>query len=127
MAYRPIGFDGHLAPSELTIGLNSGEKGLAVSPVPVKPLPSVPPACDPTSSEGCKPELFDGLPEVELFDSEAAAWKRLPHFESGTRYTIDSPARYVDATSGSVLIRFVNDLSDSVGFAVDLSITGAVE
>jgi len=127
MAYRPIGFDGRLAPTELTIGLNSGEKGLAVSPVPVKPLPTVPPPCDPASTDDCKPELFDGLPEVEVFDAEAAAWKRLPHFESGNRYTVDAPTRYVDATTGTVLIRFVNDLSESVGFAVDLSISGTVE
>jgi hypothetical protein len=127
MAYRPISFDGRLAPTELTIGLNSGEKGLAVSPVPVKPLPTAPPPCDPASSDDCEPELVDGLPEVEVFDAEAAAWKRLPHFESGTRYTVDSPARYVDATTGTVLLRFVNELSDSVGFAVDLSISGTVE
>ncbi len=31
LAYRPVGFEGRIAPSQLTIGLNFGEKGLSVS------------------------------------------------------------------------------------------------
>jgi hypothetical protein len=127
MAYRPIGFEGRLTATQLAIGLNSGEKGLAVEPVPVKPLASLPPACEPSPTDDCVPDVVDGLAEVELFDIEAGAWKPLPHFQSGTQYAIDSPARYVDPTSGTVLVRFVNDVSENVGFSVDVSITGDVE
>ena len=36
------------------------------------------------------------------------------------------PARYVDPASGTVLVRYVNDRQDNVGFSVDFSITGTV-
>jgi hypothetical protein len=32
----------------------------------------------------------------------------------------------MDATSGSVLVRYVNDRMDNVGFSVDMSISGEV-
>lgn len=127
MAYRPIGFDGRMTATELAIGLNFGDPGLTIPPIPVEPLASVPPPCKPSAKVDCFVEEFDGLAEVELFDIEAGVWTRLPHLHNGARYAVDSPARYVDPTSGTVLIRFVNDVSDGVGFGVDLSITGDVE
>jgi len=45
---------------------------------------------------------------------------------SGLRYAVDEPAHYVDPTTGTVLVRFINDASDSVGFSLDLSITGDI-
>jgi hypothetical protein len=45
---------------------------------------------------------------------------------SGARYAVDEPAHYVDPTTGTVLIRFINDSNDPVGFQLDLSITGDV-
>ncbi len=56
----------------------------------------------------------------------AAAWRRLPHLAAGTRYAIEEPQRYIDRSTGTVLVRFVND-ADQVGFSLDLSITGVVE
>jgi hypothetical protein len=127
LAYRPVGFEGRIAPSQLTVGLNFGEKGLSVAPEPVKPLASIPPACVPSATEPCKPAEFDNLAEIDLFDIQQSAWKRLPRFQNGTQYTVDSPARYVDPSSGTVLIRFVNDVTDSVGFSIDVSISGEIE
>jgi hypothetical protein len=127
VAYRPVGFEGRITPSQLTIGMNFGEKGLSVSPEPVKPLASIPPACEPSATDPCKPAEFDNLADIELFDIEQGAWKRLPHFQNGTQYAVDSPARYIDPMSGTVLIRFVNDVSDSVGFSIDVSISGDIE
>jgi hypothetical protein len=127
LAYRPIGFEGRLSPSQLTIGLNFGEKGLTVSPEPVKPLATPPPKCEPTATTECVPANIDNLADVEVYDIEQGTWKRLPRFQSGVQYAVDSPARYVDPTSGTVLIRFVNDQSDSVGFSIDVSISGDIE
>ena len=127
LAYRPVGFEGRITPSELTIGLNFGEKGLSVSPEPIKPLASIPPACVPSATDTCQPAAVDNLAETELFDIQQGAWKRLPRFENGTQYAVDSPARYVDPSSGTVLVRFVNDASDSVGFSIDVSISGDIE
>lgn len=133
IAYRPIGFEGRITATELAIGLNTGDRGAIppvpvepLPPVPVKPPPSIPPACqDPTTKE-CAGVGFGQLADVELFDISTQSWIRLPQFENGTRYAVADPARYVDPVSGSVIVRFVNDRADNVGFSVDLSITGDV-
>ena len=45
---------------------------------------------------------------------------------ASARYSVDQPARFVDPTTGTVLLRFINDANDPVGFQLDLSITGDV-
>jgi hypothetical protein len=127
VAYRPIGFEGRIAATELTIGLNSGDAGLAIPPVRVKPLASIPPSCPTPPTIDCGPIASDGLPEIELFDLEAQDWRRLPHLDPAARSSVADPARYVDPISASVLVRFVNDSADSVGFSVDLAVSGDVE
>ena len=37
---------------------------------------------------------------------------------------VGDPARYVDPTTGTVLVRYVNEFNDGVGFNFDLTITG---
>lgn len=126
LAYRPIAFEGTIEASELAIGLNFGEPGLTVDPKPIEPLPSIPPACE-QGEAGCLVPGFEGIPEVEFYDMTAAAWKRLPHLEAGSRYAIAEPARYVDPATGTVRIRLVNENNDGIGFSLDLSITGDVK
>lgn len=121
IAYRPVTFDGTMTATQLALGLNYGDPGFAVDPKPIEPLPAIPEPCEPGAA-GCN--NFDGLPEVELFDLTDQTWKRLPHLEGGSRYAIKDPARYVDPGTGTVLVRFVNENSDGVGFGFDLSITG---
>ena len=124
VAYRPVALDGTIAATELTIGLNA-DPGSIVKPAPVGPIESIPPPCpDPTTEECIKG--FDNLPEVEVFDVEARTWRRLTHLSSGIRYAVTDPARYVDSTSGTVLVRYVNERNEGVGFSVDVSITGDV-
>jgi hypothetical protein len=125
VAYRPIAFDGTFSASELAIALNFGDSGLTAKPATIDPLPSIPPPCPNPPTADCV-ALGDGLPEVELFDVGSQGWKRLPHLAQGTRYAVTDAARYVDPTSGTVLVRYVNDRADSVGFNVDLSISGEV-
>ena len=124
IAYRPIAFDGTIDATDLVIGLNFGEPGFAIEPEPIEPLETIPEACDPDTGE-CEIG-FDGLPEVELFDVEAGTWRRLPHLDGGSRYTVSGPARFVDPSTGTVLVRFVNENSDGVGFSLDLAITGSL-
>jgi hypothetical protein len=127
LSYRPIAFEGTIDATQLAIGLNFGDPGFAVDPKLIEPLPEIPPACDP-QLDNCQPgQNFDGLPEVELYDLEAAEWKRLPHLEGGARYAIAEPARYVDPSTGTVLLRLVNENADGVGFSIDLAITGELE
>ena len=128
IAYRPTTFEGTLEATELAIGLNfGGDTGVTVKPIPVEPLPSIPPRCPNPPTADCAPLIADGLPEVELFDVMAQDWKRLPHLSPGSRYAMTEPANYVDPTTGTVLIRYVNDRMDSVGFSADIAISGSVE
>jgi hypothetical protein len=128
LAYRPVTFDGTIEATGLTIGLNfGGEPGFGVRPVPIKPLEEIPGPCTGQDRDPNCPIGFDGLPEVELFDLSSKTWVRFEHMTGGSRYGIDDPARYVDPGTGTVLIRFVNEQNDNVGFAVDMTIEGSVE
>jgi hypothetical protein len=126
VAYRPTSFEGTLDVTEVAIGLNFGDTGIAVPPTQVQPLASIPPRCPNPPTVDCAPAVLDGLPEVEVFDVAGQEWKRLPHLSPGPRYGLSDPARYVDPASGTLLIRYVNDRQDNVGFSVDISITGTV-
>jgi hypothetical protein len=126
LSYRPISFEGSIDTSELALGFNFGEFGLPIQPKPVKPLDTIPVACAQEAVDGCVQQVFDGIPELELYDLTSASWRRFPHLASGSRYAVADPANYVDSKTGTVLVRFVNDWGDGVGFNLDLSITGDV-
>jgi hypothetical protein len=128
IAYRPIAFAGRFTATKLTLGMNFGDPGIGVDPTVVKPLPSIPPACPQPPTADCGPASFDGVPEVELFDMDTQTWVRLPHLAGGNRVAVADPAHYVDPTSGTLLVRYINDRSDGgVGFQVDVALTGSVE
>lgn len=128
IAYRPTTFEGRLDATEVALALNfGGDTGLTVDPTSIEALPSIPPTCPNPPTPECGPLVADGLPEVEVYDVANQAWKRFPHLSPGIRYGLADPADFVDPTTGTVLIRFVNDRLEGVGFSVDLSITGAVE
>jgi hypothetical protein len=136
VAYRPIGLEGTIDATDLTIGLNSNEGGgVTIPPVQVKPVATTAPFCSdgpapdrssPGPSPDCTTVVRDGLPQIEVLDVVTQAWRRLPHVTAGTRYSVSEPAHYVDPSSGTVLVRYINDANDSVYFAPDVSITGTV-
>jgi hypothetical protein len=126
VAYRPTSFEGTIDATEVAIGLNFGDTGSVVAPTPVEPLASIPPRCPNPPTADCAPAVLDGLPEVEVFDVSGQEWKRLPHLLPGPRYSLADAVRYVDRSTGTVLVRYVNDRQDNVGFSVDISITGTV-
>ncbi len=126
IAYRPIAFEGRLAPTELAFGMNT-DPNFQAPAKPIEPLAEIPVACGEPGGEACAAAPFDGLPEVELYDLSTSTWKRLPHLEGGTRYSVKDPARFIDPATGTVLFRFVNDRNDGTSFALDVSISGAIE
>jgi hypothetical protein len=71
--------------------------------------------------------VFDGIPDLELYDLTTSSWRRFPHLNSGLRHSIKDPSHYVDPATGSVLVRLVNQSNDSVGVNLDLAIIGDVE
>jgi hypothetical protein len=126
VAYQPISFDGSIDITELVVGFNFGE-GLAQDPEPIEPVDEIPVLCPQGGvGEGCVIRDFDGLPEVELYDLASGEWRRLPHMDGGGRYEVADPARYVDTATGTVLIRYINEWAEQVGFNMDLAITGDV-
>ena len=127
LTYQPIPFKGQFQASELRFGFNFGDIGVAVDPQPVKPLESIPPTCTNPPGQCGVPAPFDGMPDIQLYDRTTATWRQLPHLAGGARYAVDDPASYVDPGTGSVLVRLLNPNNDSVGFSMDVAITGDVE
>jgi len=135
LAYRPIPFEGTFRPTDviLTMGFG-GDVGVGgPAPKPVEPLDEIPPACDPTFEDCTEPDpdpnidRFDGLPEIEVFDlTGEGEWKRLPELTAGNRYNLVEPGRYVEPSTGTLLIRFVNDIQDGVGFSMNVQLDGVV-
>jgi len=126
LAYRPMALEGSFTPDRLTISLGFGETGTGGDPLPIEPLEAIPVTCTDAVKEDCETIVPDGLPEAELFDLTTSAWVRLPHLNQTSRYSVADPARYVDPASGTVMIRFVNEVNEQVGFNVSLSIRGTV-
>jgi hypothetical protein len=131
VAYRPIPFSGTFTPSSLSLGFNSGNGILAPGGKAVGPLASIPPACtdaQQTEPAGCLARRQDFLPELEVFDrSGSGVWVRMPRLAQDATYSVDHPERYVDPSSGQVLVRFLNDNPDnSLGFGFLVSIDGEV-
>jgi len=127
LAYRPIAMSGTFTADRLTIGVNFGGDVGVGEPTPILPLDSIPVACTAKPVAGCVQPAQDGIPEAELFDLTTSTWVRLPHLTQGPTYSVTDPSRYVDPTTGTVLIRFVNDQSDNIGFSASVSIRGTVK
>lgn len=142
MAYRPIAFDGTLTPRRLALGLTFGSVDVPtdgakaiepLNPQPCRKVADDPPGCiRPQPVPSCDPGTQDcnqilGSPEIELFDRTLGGkWLRLPQFTFGAAYEVRDPARYVDPGSGSVLVRFVNDKVDNMGFGFAVRLEGDV-
>jgi len=84
------------------------------------------PKCDPNTQD-CS-QFFDNLPEIEVFDRTLGGkWLRLPRFTAGAGSELKDPARYDDPGSATVLVRFVNDKIDGVGFGFQVRLEGDVQ
>lgn len=138
MVYRPIAFDGRLTATHVRIGIGFGPEGSvgATGGLKIQPIPDEcigdPIKADKALPSGCPKPLpadqFDGLPEVEIFDrTGAGSWHRLPHLSMGQTYDVANAASYVDAATGAVLVRFVNDRQDPVNVFASVSIEGMVK
>ncbi|NJD27646.1 MAG: hypothetical protein FIA92_05050 [Chloroflexi bacterium] len=131
LAYRPIPFEGTFDVSGMRLALTQGGGFQPPGGKPIEPLPALPIPCTDiagTTPEGCQPARQDFMPEVELFDRTGeGSWVRLPRLDPEVSYDVADPDRYVDPTTGQVLVRFVNEnLQGSVGFSFQLALAGEV-
>jgi hypothetical protein len=69
--------------------------------------------------------VLDGTPDIELFDRTSGSWVRMPHI-AGQAAAVNQPARYVDATTGTVLVRLSNQRADGSSFQFFVRIEGNV-
>ena len=131
MSYRPIPFVGTFTISAVRLSLGTGGNGVPAAGDEIEPLDQIPELCtdlNNTLPEGCEPRRNDFLPEVDVFDLVTGAWARLPRMLDSRGYTLANPQRYVDAGTGQLLVRFVNDAPDSqVGFGFQVALEGVVE
>ena len=127
VAYRPIGFAGRMTPTKLTIGMNFGDPGAGLDPAVVEPLPSIPPACDPSAGVVRGRASSTACPKSSCSTSTRRPGVACRISPAATGWRSPDPGHYVDPASGSVLIRFVNDRTDGVGFQVDVAVTGTIE
>lgn len=127
IAYRPIPFDGTLDATEVLLAMGFGDT-ISGAGQPIAPLPDPSPVvCDgPCPSEEPVPGNFDGLPELEVLDLTTSSWHRLPHLTQGVNYSLKDPKNYVDPSTGTIQVRFVNDRSDGVGMSFSISLKGTV-
>jgi hypothetical protein len=131
MSYRPIPFVGTFTVSEVRMSLGSGGNGVPESGDEIEPLAETPEPCTDLNNKlpkGCEPRRNDFLPEVDVFDIVTGEWARLPRMDDSRGYTLANPERYVDAATGQLLARFVNDAPDSqVGFGFQVALEGVIE
>jgi hypothetical protein len=122
MAYRPIAFDGTLAPESLVVAMSLG--GDVTMPVG-DPAPLQETArCDPTAAGCSAPQ--DGLPDIEVLDVRTGTWVQFAHLSVGRAYQLPDASRWVDPASGEVQVKFVNERQDGIGFQFPLELTGTV-
>jgi hypothetical protein len=131
MSYRPIPFVGTFTVSGVRVSLGTGGNGMPVGGDEIEPLDEIPELCTDLNNklpEGCKARRNDFLPEVDVFDIVTGEWARLPRMQDSRGYTLANPERYVDAATGQLLVRFLNDAPDSqVGFGFQVALEGVVE
>ena len=122
MAYRPMPFDGTLAPTSVTFALGSGGFGTVMPGG--RPVEATIGRCDP-SAKACTGATM-GFPDVDVLDVRSGEWVELDHLTTGAPYSLPDPARWVDPTTGEVQVRFVNQGQGTIAFQFPIAVEGTV-
>jgi hypothetical protein len=122
VAYRPIPFDGTLAPSRVVVAMTFGGEISLPAGNPRRLEETT--RCEP-GTEGCVVPQ-DGLPDVEVLDVRTGAWVQFAHLLQNTAYELEDADRWVDPASGEVQVRFVNERQEQVYFQFPVRIEGTI-
>jgi hypothetical protein len=133
VAYQPIPFEGTFNVTKVVLLMGFGGDqfgvgggGKVIEPVPATPGPTC--AAEPCETPVPDPNVgFDGLPDTEVLDRVTGEWRRLPHLDGGSSFELKDPTRYVDPSTGTIQLRFINDRNDSVGVSFSVALQGEVE
>jgi hypothetical protein len=131
IAYRPIPFKGSFEATKVLLAMGFGQM-VGPGGMPIAPMPDAEPVVPPEiCAEPCPPDEpfpngFDGLPELEVLDLTTGTWRRLPHLNQGMTYELTDPSNYVDAATGTIQIRFINEHSDGMGMSFSVAIHGVI-
>jgi hypothetical protein len=122
LAYRPVPFEGTLAPSRVVVAMTfGGDIGLPLgNPRTLEEKAR----CEP-GTEGCVVPQ-DGLPDVEVLDIRTGEWVQFAHMLQNTSYELEDAGRWVDPASGEVQVKFVNERQEQVYFQFPVRIEGTV-
>lgn len=119
--YRPPVFDGTLAASRLILSVN----GIGIG-VPTDEITPTGSGDTPLTAAEQGQIATDGTPFVELFD-RVEGWVRLEHIANSGSVTVADPTRYVDPTSGGVLVRFRAGDQNGIGFPFQMQLEGTIQ
>jgi hypothetical protein len=138
IAYRPIPFEGSFEATRVRLGVGFGEPIGGGNGEPIAPMPEATPGPTPLVpfeppvaciGGKCPPDVGFGeafLPELEVLDRTTGTWRRLPQLKQVVAYSLRDPATYVDPSTGTIQIRFVNERSEQTGVSFSLSLEGIV-
>lgn len=123
MSYRPMAFQGTLAPSSVQIAMRSpgmiGMPGGTPAAVPIGGRCATPTAKD------CS--TVSTFPDVDVFDVQAGAWVELGGLSVDVPYTLTNAARWVDPATGEVQVRFTNQSHDQISWLFAIAVDGVVQ
>ena len=127
--YQPVGFDGSLGVSNLSVRLaqfnlqQPSSEGEELAPLPAEeqPDPDSPLASDPRPGVGARL-----LPRLQLFDRIAGTWVEFEPLTASRSYRIADPQRYVDE-AGAFKVRLIVRQRDFVEFVFAARLEGTVE
>ena len=122
VSYRPLGFEGSLQPSSVKLAMTWGGDFSMPGGKPAALDEAV--RCE-AGTEGCILPA-DGMPDIDVLDQRSGTWVSFAHMTQGKAYELADAARWVDAATGEVRIRFVNQRADAVNFQLPIEITGTI-
>ena len=123
LSYRPMPFQGTLAPSSATILMS--HPGDLSSPSGTPSAVPIGGRCATPTAQDCS--TVSTFPDVDVFDVRAGAWVELGGLSAGVPYSLTDPGRWVDPVTGEVQVRFTNQSTTQIAFGFQVVLEGSIQ